>query len=123
MTHEIYKALRTALQKCGYSVCSDALPPDGTPYPVIYIGEMEEDEKQLKAGVAGTARITLHVWHNKPGDRQPIQKIVRDIRAETLWIQKDLPQVMRVSFSTRYLHDNTTKTPLSHVVIEAEYLF
>ena len=75
------------------------LPPEGTPYPFVYLGDAYQVDDDNKSAIFGTESLTVHVWHKKPEES--------DYR----------------NGQTRILTDNTTKQPLLHGVVELRFQF
>lgn len=102
------------------------MPPDGTPYPFIYLAENYSTDVRTKSKLNGRVVQTIHVWHNSPMKRGTaslmmlgIKDIIRTIEHDGTtnygWIIQDVTQ--------RILTDNTTKTPLLHGILEVELYF
>lgn len=102
------------------------MPPDGTPYPFIYLAENYSTDVRTKSKLNGRVVQTIHVWHNSPMKRGTaslmmlgIKDIIRTIEHDGTtnygWIIQDVTQ--------RILNDNTTKTPLLHGILEVELYF
>lgn len=102
------------------------MPPDGTPYPFIYLAENYSTDVRTKSKLNGRVVQMIHVWHNSPMKRGTaslmmlgIKDIIRTIEHNGTtnygWIIQDVTQ--------RILTDNTTKTPLLHGILEVELYF
>lgn len=120
---ELYTALLVAFRSRGYEVY-DVLPPEGTPYPFIYLGNARQSDSQTKTSVHGTVYQTIHVWHNDPRRRGELSSIMLDIKricrelehtANFDWHVQNLTQEI--------LSDTSTKHPLLHGVIDADFKF
>lgn len=116
--------LRRYFKEQGYEVYDGALPPDGTPYPFVYLGDFRQDDDNTKTQIIGSVYPTIHVWHNNPRERGTVSSmlfaikvILRNIKntEHFSWMMKDVTQ--------NIFPDTTTKTPLLHGVIEAELRF
>ena len=121
---EIFTAIKLELERKGYQVFDGALPPENTPYPFIYLGDVQQIDEQNKTAVFGNVLITVHVWHNQPTKRGTMSNMLLDIKTvcrniETTatfgWCVKNITQ--------RILPDSTTKTPLMHGVLDIEFKF
>lgn len=121
---ELFSKLKIDLEALGYDVYDGFLPPDGTPYPFVYLGDCQQIDEATKSQVVGTVHQTIHVWSNTPKNRGTLSTILYDIKqacrkidhtAHFAWTVRNLNQ--------RILPDNTTKTPLLHGVVEAEFKF
>ena len=120
---EIFTKIRPDLIAKGDDVYDSGLPPDGTPYPFIYLGEARQtDDLRFKGSMLANVFQDVHVWHSSPKKRGSLSAIMSDIHAVCAGIE-DTP-----SFSwqfrgteTQVLTDNTTKTPLIHGIVTAEF--
>lgn len=120
---ELYTALLVAFRSRGYEVY-DVLPPEGTPYPFIYLGNARQSDSQTKTSVHGTVYQTIHVWHNDLRRRGELSSIMLDIKricrelghtGNFDWYVQNLTQEI--------LSDTSTKHPLLHGVIDADFKF
>lgn len=121
---ELFTALKLALEAKGFAVYDGVLPPDGTPYPFVYLGDFRQTDTEHKNAVTGIVYPTIHVWHNNPRKRGTVSKMLLEIKTECRRLVKTSNFAWLVRNVTgRIIPDNTTKTPLLHGVIEAEFLF
>ena len=121
---ELFTAIKLRLEAKGYAVYEGTLPPEGTPYPFIYMGDMLEDDTPTKTHIIGTINPTIHVWHNNPQQRGTVSQMIADIKA-TCW---GLSHTGNYSWlwgriNSRIIPDNTTKEPLLHGIVEPETKF
>ena len=58
------------------------LPPDGTPYPFVYLADSWEDDDANKSAVFGMVTQTVHVWHNDPHKRGTVSSMMMQIKQE-----------------------------------------
>lgn len=121
---ELFIKLKTAIEALGYSVYDGFLPPDGTPYPFVYLGDCNLIDSANKSAVFGTVTQTIHVWHSDPHKRGTvsgmllaIKKVCRAVNHTTnfAWCVRGVNQ--------QIFPDTTTKTPLLHAVLEVEWNF
>lgn len=121
---ELFIALKLGIEALGYTVYDGELPPDGTPYPFVYLGEFSQQDTELKTAVIGSVLPTIHVWSNTPRNRGTVSQMLLNIKrvcrgiAHTnnfSWCVRNVTQ--------RMLPDNTTKTPLLHGYLEVEFSF
>lgn len=110
---ELFTKLKISLEAKGYDVYEGFLPPEGTLYPFIYLGEMTQNDTANKTAVFGQVRQKIKVWHNDPHKRGTLSKIMLDIKEvcreidETQnfeWFVKSMNQSIRP--------DPTTNPPL-----------
>lgn len=121
---EIFSRLHSDISIKGYDVYDGCLPPENTPYPFVYMGDMQQTDDANKTAVFGNVYQTIHVWSNKPQNRGDLSKIMLEIKnicrnidktRNFSWFVKNVTQ--------RIIPDNTTKTPLLHGVLEVEFRF
>lgn len=117
---ELFTAYKLALEAMGYSVYDGGLPPEGTEYPFIHLGEFRQSDKMFKNAITGTVYPTINVWHNDEKQRGTVSKILLDIKKVICTIDRTagfswLPQ----SLDSCIITDKTTKTPLLHGIVEA----
>lgn len=118
---ELFTAVKLGIEAKGYTVYDGALPPDGTPYPLVYMGDFRQTDREHKNAVTGVVYPTIHVWHNNTRQRGTVSQILFDIKTVCRSISRtsNYAWVIR-NVNGQILADNTTKTPLLHGVVEAE---
>ena len=121
---ELFTKLKLDLEALGYKVYDGFLPPENTPYPFVYLGETQLIDEANKSAVFGNVHQTIHVWSNTPLNRGTVSAMLLNIKtvcrnlrhtANFAWTVRNITQ--------RILPDNTTKQPLLHGVIEAQFYF
>ena len=110
---ELFTAYKLSLEEKGYAVYDGGLPPEGTPYPFIYLGDFRQSDQMYKNAVTGTVYPTIHIWHNNPRQRGTVSQMLLDIK----WVIYSLSKTDNFSWlvqavNTHILPDDTTKTPL-----------
>lgn len=121
---ELFTKLKTDLETLGYSVYDGFLPPDGTPYPFVYLGDSNQSDGQTKTQVIGTVNQTIHVWSNNPKNRGTLSQMLAAIKHTCRSVERTQNFAWAVGDITqRIVPDDTTKTPLLHGLIEAEFRF
>lgn len=121
---ELFTELLLRIKAAGYDVYDGSLPPEGTPYPFIYLGDSQQMDKANKSAVFGSVHQTIHVWSNTPRNRGTISKTLLSIKQICRRIEHTKNFAWEVqNMSQRILPDNTTKTPLLHGILEAEFKF
>jgi hypothetical protein len=121
---EFFTRLKTDLEAKGYDVYDGALPPEGTPYPFIYLGDNQQSETDTKTQLIGDISQRVHVWHNDYGKRGTVSKMLVDVKATARAIARTDNFAWLVRIETqRILTDNTTKAPLLHGVIDVAARF
>ena len=121
---ELFTELLLQLKELGYDVYDTFLPPEGTPYPFIYLADSQQTDELNKTAVFGTVYQTIHVWHNNPKQRGTVSQMLLAVKKvcyrldhteNFAWMIQDISQ--------QVLPDNTTKTPLLHGLLEVEFKF
>lgn len=119
---KLFSSLLVALRAKSYEVYDGALPPEGTPYPFIYLGDNQTIDAARKGAWQGIVYQTIHIWSDdvkRRGDLSAmilaVKETCREIENSTGWMMSEC--------STQILPDNTTKTPLLHAVIETGFRF
>ena len=108
---ELFMAVKFALQQLGYDVYDNMLPPDGTPYPFVYMAETTQNQFNAKAQDAGYVRLTIQVW-GKPTMRGTISAMAEKIRNVVRTIETSHYGYTLQEYEQRIINDNTTRTPL-----------
>lgn len=121
---EIFSKLLTEIKALGYDVYDGYLPPDGTPYPFVYLGDFRQSDEANKTAVFGTVYGTIHIWSNTPKNRGTISRMMLEIKKVCRKIEhtENFSWYVR-NMEQRILPDTTTKQPLLHGVIEPEFRF
>ena len=119
---ELFIYFKTEIEKLGYSVFDGRLPPEGTPYPFVYLDGFRQTDVFLKNAVMGEVYPTFHIWHNRPDKRGTVSKMLMDIKKLTRNVSGRYDWHLS-GCEQRILEDNTTKTPLVHAVLELSYKF
>jgi hypothetical protein len=120
---ELFIELLSRIKELGYDVYDGALPPDNTPYPFVYLGDSQlVDDNGNKSVVLGKVFQKIHVWSNKPYERGTLSSMLLAIKQ----VCRKVNKTNRLSWSVRNINqrilpDNTTKQPLLHGVLEAEF--
>lgn len=121
---ELFTQLKLAIEALGYSVFDGVLPPEGTPYPFVYLGDFRQNDQELKDAVHGFVLPVIHVWHNDPHKRGTVSAMVLNIKTACRKLQKTENFAWFVqSMSARIIPDTTTAQPLLHGVIEPTFKF
>ena len=116
--------LRRIFDEQGVKVYDGFLPPEGTAYPFVYIGEFRQADTATKKGVWGSVYPMIHVYHNDPYLRGTVSKMLLDI----IYALRDIEHTDNFAWCIRdvqqnVLNDNTTKTPLLHGIVQATLRF
>lgn len=78
---ELFTAVRKiCCDQLGDSNVYEVLPPDGTAYPFIYVGEQSSvDDLRNKSVVFAEVRQTIHVYHNDPRRRGDVSFLLDEL--------------------------------------------
>lgn len=121
---ELFTELLLRLKDLGYDVYDTFLPPEGTPYPFIYLADSQQTDTQTKSAVMGNVYQTIHVWHNNPKQRGTVSQMLLDIKKICYKLEHTKKFAWMIqNMNQRILPDNTTKTPLLHGLLEVEFKF
>lgn len=121
---EIFTRIKRDLERFGYDVYDGILPPEGTPYPFVYLGDSQSDDRPTKTQINGVVYQTIHVWSNTPKNRGTVSEMLSEIKR----LCRIISETHNFSWSVRnvlqrIIPDNTTGTPLLHGVLEIEFYF
>lgn len=121
---ELFTELLLELRKLGYDVYDTFLPPEGTPYPFIYLADGRQTDTKTKNAVMGNVYQTIHVWHNNPRQRGTVSEMLLDIKKVCYKLERTENFAWMIqNVNQRIFPDNTTKTPLLHGLLEVEFKF
>ena len=121
---ELFSKLKTEIESLGYDVYDGFLPPDGTPYPFVYLGDCQQTDDANKSAVFGNVYQTIHVWSNTPLNRGTVSQMLLAVKNVCRGINHTDNFAWYVrNVNQRIIPDNTTKTPLLHGVLEVEFKF
>lgn len=121
---ELFTKLLTEIKALGYDVYDGFLPPDGAPYPFIYLADSQQTDDANKTAVFGNVYQTIHVWHNNPRQRGTVSKMLLAIKNTCRKLEHTDNFAWDVrNVNQRILPDKTTKQPLLHGLLEIEFSF
>ncbi|SHK31520.1 DUF3168 domain-containing protein [Hespellia stercorisuis] len=121
---ELFTKLLLDIKALGYDVYDGSLPPEGTPYPFVYLGDSQQADDANKSAVFGNVYQTIHVWHNNPRQRGTMSGILLAIKQACRQIGHTTNFAWSVrNINQRIVPDNTTKTSLLHGILEVEFKF
>ena len=121
---ELFTKLLLKLKDMEYDVYDTFLPPEGTPYPFVFLADNQQTDTQTKSAVMGNVYQTIHVWHNNPKQRGTVSKMLLDIKKVCYKLEhtENFARMIQ-NINQRILPDKTTKIPLLHGVLEVEFKF
>lgn len=105
------------------SVYDSVLPPDGTPYPFVYLGECRMNDVAVSKDYTGAdVRLDIHVWSDEPKKRGTVSKMLFRVKRTCFSLDTTGNYSWRYDGSDENIFaDNTTSTPLLHGVITAAF--
>ena len=121
---ELFTKLLTEIKSLGYDVYDGFLPPDGTPYPFVYLADNNQIDDANKTAVFGSVHQTIHIWHNNPRQRGTVSKMLLAIKNTC----RKLDHTENFAWDVRHVNqrilpDKSTKQPLLHGLLEIEFSF
>ena len=125
---EIFTRLKLDLEAKGFDVYDEGLPPDGTPYPFIYLGDTRQSDITNKNAVFGNVSVMIHVWHNNHRQRGRVSTMMLEIKN----VCRAIEHTDNFAWFVRYasnriisdvITDKTTTHPLLHGVVEVDFRF
>lgn len=121
---ELFTKIKTDLENAGYTVYDGVMPPEGTPYPFVYLGDFQQIDDANKTAVFGSVFATIHVWHNTPRKRGTVSQILLEVKTVCRKIEHtDNFNWFVKNVNQRMIPDNSTKTPLLHGYVDVEFMF
>lgn len=121
---ELFTKLLTEIKALGYDVYDDFLPPDGTPYPFVYLADSQQIDEANKTAVFGSVHQTIHIWCDNPKRRGTVSKMLLAIKNTCRKLERTDNFAWDVrNVNQRILPDKTTKQPLLHGLLEIEFSF
>lgn len=121
---ELFIALKLGIEAKGYAVYDGALPPESTPYPLVYLGDFQQTDREHKNATTGIVYPAIHIWHNDCGQRGTVSQMLLDIKMVCRSIGRTANYAWGIrNVNTRIMADNTTKTPLLHGVVTADCFY
>lgn len=119
---ELFTALKLNIEALGYDVYDSGLPPEGTPYPFVYLGDSQQTDRPLKNATVGSVSQKIHVWHSDPKKRGTVSEMLMNIKVVCRKLDKTANYMWAVSSAIQQIiPDNTTTTPLLHGVLDITF--
>jgi hypothetical protein len=119
---EIFDAIFSTCLNLGYRTY-DYLPPNGTQYPFVYIGEVFQQDRHTKSGLFGDIQVTVHIYNDRKKRKETTT--MRDTIKNELYKLKRAGSinVMLKRGTGQILIDNSTSEPLLHGILELEFTY
>lgn len=122
---ELFTAIRELLTDLFRdSIYDDCLPPEGTPYPFVYLADNTQKDKETKTVAIGKVTQYVHVWHNDPSQRGTVSKMLLDIKTKIRQLEKT-PNFKWIlsEIDQRIVPDRSTGNALMHGILMLTYKF
>lgn len=123
---ELFTELLVKLrEKFGEGMVHDGfLPPDGTPYPFVYLAGSQLVDSMTKNAVMGSVYQTIDVWHDDPQKRGTVSAMLLQIKDICRGLNKTANFGWDIrSVDQQIMPDTSTKQPLLHGILEVEFRF
>ena len=122
---ELFTKLLVDLRSEFENVYDTVLPPEGTPYPFVYLADTaQDDDGRTKDALWGRVTQTLHVWHSDPRKRGTVSAMLLKAKAVCRNISEtDNFHWTVTGITQNILPDDTTGTPLLHGVLTIQFYF
>ena len=118
----IFTQLKVDVESLGYDVYDGELPPKGTAYPFVYLGNSTQNDNTTKSGSIGTMSQMIHVWHSNVKKRGTVSEMLFNIKNICMNIEKKYPVILS-GMNQTIMPDDTTAKPLIHGVITVNFKF
>lgn len=121
---QLFDEIFSRLSDKGLSVF-DFLPPLGTKYPFIVMGDTHTIPTPTKSKLYGMCTTTIHVWGDD-SDRKKVSDLIANITFEVSKIKQieNRQWFMQIKESdTEILKDNSTNENLYHGIINIYFKF
>lgn len=116
---EVFTSMKILIEQKGYAVYDGSLPPEGTPYPFVYMGTFQQVDRMLKNGAVCNVFGVINVYSNEPDKRGTLSNILTDIKRCARFVEG----YELVNSDTVILDDNTTNEPLVHGVVNLKFMY
>ena len=121
---ELFTELKIMIAELGYDVYDGFLPPEGTPYPFVYLGDSNASDEPNKSAIFGIVTQTIHVWHDDPMERGTVSAMLLKLKSAARRLEHTKNFGWNVTgMNQRIIPDNTTGRPLLHGVIDLRFHF
>lgn len=121
---ELFTKLKLDIERLGYDVYDGELPPEGTLYPFVYLGDCQQDENELKNATCGNVYQTIHIWSDTPKNRGTVSSMLSAVKSICRQIEHTNNYSWLITnINQRIIPDNTTKKPLLHGILQVDYKY
>ena len=122
---ELFTALKLALEYAEIDVYDTQLPPDGVPYPFVYLAGTTQTFFPAKGQESGYITQIIQVW-GRADQRGSISALARSVIGIAMGVEQSTNYgfIVRLSDTeTQIMDDNTTSTPLMQAYISLSVFF
>lgn len=118
-------ALKAHFEPKGVMVYDGELPPEGTPYPFIYLAGTRQNDRGTKSQKVGVVNQHIDFWHNNPRQRGTVSQLMLEAKqicwgfketANFKWSAKD-------DMDQNIIPDGTSGKKLLHGYLSAQFDF
>ena len=120
---ELFTALLIALRAEGWDVYDGALPPDGTEYPFVYLGDSIQNDTANKSAVFGHITQYIHVYHDNVRKRGTVSEMLLKIKTicRNIGTENHIWQVRGID--QHIMPDTSTAQALMHGALAVDFYF
>lgn len=118
-------ALKAHFEPKGVKVYDGELPPDGTPYPFIYLAGTRQNDRSTKSQKIGVVNQHIDFWHNNPRQRGTVSQLMLEAK-QICWEFKQTANFgwfAADDMNQNILSDGTTGKPLMHGYLSVNFNF
>lgn len=112
---QLFTTMLTALRERGLKVYDGPLPSLDTPYPFVYMDEMDGTYELYKGALFADVTLTFHVWHDDPQQRGTVSELMKEIK-ETCLSYGNV-----TGMNQQMLADDTTGRTLVHGIVSVTW--
>lgn len=120
---ELFTTLLTSMRNAGLDVYDGVLPPDGTPYPFVYLADVSQSDSFTKGSIGGNISVTINVWHDDYNKRGVFSSIVDDVVEICRRVHLFNDKFYYSSVNQQFMNDSSVTPPLMRAMITANFVF
>lgn len=101
----------------------DFLPPSGTKYPFVYIGEQFDQDRLTKTRITGRVQQTIHIYADVRSRRR-LTDMMNQLKAEARRMRKaDGYSISVRTLNSQTLNETAGTETLKHGILEIDFQF
>ena len=120
---ELFTTLITSMRNEGLSVYDGVLPPDGTPYPFVYMADVNQSDSFTKSSIGGRLSVTINVWHDDYNKRGDFSKVVENVIEICRNIHDVSNKFYYKSANQQFMNDSSVTPPLMRAIVAVDFIF